>query len=249
MDAVSSIGPTVKVGSARDVQSHAEAAQPRLRAEPEPVSVEVVDPVSLSKESRIRQDIVTDSESAEEQSRDAFRDRFAASGEERDRLRELAQRDLEMRASGSAEGIDRALKSLPSFEVDIGPFGRAYAVGDGAALERPQSPELVLPAEDKPEPEFPPELELQRVESEGIADPASPTSAERPEPGSQVVSEYGSERLERRDASGNEESSTSTGEDLPSPALSERTARAYQSAASMSHAPGGVVPTTFEALG
>lgn len=219
---------------------------------------EVEDRVSLSKELRIRQDRAQGAEeerSEQAQEEDALRSgmgALAASASERERVRELLLRDIETRTADATEGSDRTIKSLPSFEVDIGPYGRAYAVGDGASLEPParkstaEAPDDVgtvigetglsdVAAEDEAEIQASAEPDSAR-EAQEAADPAQTTGRGRAPPQPWETQE--SDRAARA-------SEATAREESPLPPPAERTARAYQSALGLVRAPSGSEGSTI----
>jgi hypothetical protein len=100
------------------------------------------------------------------------------------RRRELWARDMEVRTEDATELPDGSVKTLPTFEYEAGPDGRAYAI-DGAQLWVPPQH-----ADDEEEPAPPPveadddarveapERERPRVEAR--PDPPEPKQADPP---------------------------------------------------------------------
>ena len=242
MDAAKALGAAaglVRIAPLRSSDADVTAAPKHHRQEaPTP---EVEDRISFSKEVRIRQDVVRTTE--EQRSEDAGSEdplasgmgAEAASAAERERMRELLLRDIETRTAGAAGGVDGTIRSLPSFEYDIGPYGRAYAVGDGAVIERPE------------------------VEASEVAHAQDPARAAEEAPASREEARRAAQPSETTDHGAaavppNRSESTPEPEQAKdlgwsTPAIGERTARAYQSALDLAEAPGGFEGSTVDLLG
>ena len=102
------------------------------------------------------------------------------------RRRELWARDMEVRTEDATELPDGSVRTLPTFEYEAGPDGRAYAV-DGAQLWVPpqqtdEEEPVAAPVEredDDARVEEPPR-EAPRIEAR--ADPPEPEQKEHPPP-------------------------------------------------------------------
>ena len=89
--------------------------------------------MSLSGEVRIRLDVTRGIEGARARD-DPMRDRM--SPEQRERIRELFATDMNVRAEASRVPADEEpLRGLPSYQVELGPDGRAYAVEPGVEFD------------------------------------------------------------------------------------------------------------------
>ncbi len=134
------------------------------------------DRVSLSGEVRLRLDVTrgTDETSSEKGGDDPMHHRM--SPEQRERIRELFVTDMSVRAEDShAPAGEKPLRGLPTYELELGPDGRAYAVEPGVAFEPPKprepelppAPEVVAP----PVPQREPPVERAEVEARGREPP------------------------------------------------------------------------------
>jgi hypothetical protein len=65
--------------------------------------------------------------------------RSRLSPEQRERIRELVKTDMTVRTElASVPAGEEPLRSLPSFRVELGPDGRAYAIEPGVTFEPPR---------------------------------------------------------------------------------------------------------------
>ncbi len=64
----------------------------------------------------------------------------AAGDDNRDRLRELEEKDAETRREDATRDARAAIRTLPLYDYDIGPNGRAYAMERGQEFEAPRAP-------------------------------------------------------------------------------------------------------------
>lgn len=233
--------------------------------------IEVIDSVNVSQEARVRQDVAQAAERAyldqrgEGDTRGGLDD---SSRGERERLRALATQDAEVRVADANLGIEAPLRGTPSFEVEVGPFGRAYAVDAGVTLPRFESPGASddIPPDLQPQQTGPPPDEgppitqepggAQEVALQGTGDP------EQLGPQEQIEATFGRERGVPAEFGGAQSATgpPRTNADVPglpaSPAADPagrrdvaaiedpaqgggRPAKAYQAAAGLAAAPGG----------
>jgi hypothetical protein len=177
------------------------------------------DRVSLSGEVRTRLDVTRGTEETRSDSSGEQPMKHRLSPDERERQRELFNTDMNVRTELAHVPIgEEPLRGLPSFELELGPDGRAYAVEPGVQFEPPKVREPELPPEVSPPPdadhlaataEAPKEVEREALEERG------------PPP----------ERLEKKPP--REEEPVDTAPQRP------RVADAYRAAAELTTAPGG----------
>jgi len=259
MDALNAIGVGTGISRAAALRSSDVEARkaPEDKHRDETFSG-VVDPVSLSREARIRQDVVRST--GDESSGGPRGEDEAASAAERERVRELLLQDMKERSASAGEGVDRSIRSLPSFEYDIGPYGRAYAVGEGAQIERPEPPASPSssagdskPAEETTEP-LPPGWGAPVVAEATTSDPeaadeekaALEDGSNTQVPHEPVDGDPSSKAPPATlgDAWANAAQAAAPGIDHHA----ERSARAYALAQTLTRAPGGFESTSVDAF-
>lgn len=102
------------------------------------------------------------------------------------RRRELWARDMEVRTEDATELPDGSVRTLPTFEYEAGPDGRAYAV-DGAQLWVPpqhtdEEQPVAAPVEREDDDARVEEPPREAPELEARADPPEPKQKEHPAP-------------------------------------------------------------------
>lgn len=154
------------------------------------------DRVSLSGEVRTRLDVTRGTEETRSDSSGDEPMKHRLSPDERERQRELFNTDMDVRTELAHVPIgEEPLRGLPSFELELGPDGRAYAVEPGVKFEPPKirEPELPHAVEASPPPdaerevtkaEAPREFERAAIEERGFppALPERPGRAEKKPP-------------------------------------------------------------------
>jgi hypothetical protein len=191
------------------------------------------DRVSLSGEVRTRLDVTSGTEETRSDSSGEQPERHWLSPDERERQRELFNTDMNVRTELAHVPIgEEPLRGLPSFELELGPDGRAYAVQPGVQFEPPKMREPELPTavevSSPPDPELevttaeaPKEAERAAIDERGFP-PERPELAEKKPPPEEEPVEGVPQHL--------------------------RVADAYRAAAQLTTAPGGFADPV-EALG
>ena len=137
------------------------------------------DRVSLSGEVKTRLDVTRGAEETRSDSSGEQSTNRRLSPDERERLRELFNTDMNVRTELAHVPIGEGpLRGLPSFELELGPDGRAYAVEPGVQFEPPKVREPDLPptveavppldaAREAAAAEAPKEIERAAIEERG----------------------------------------------------------------------------------
>jgi hypothetical protein len=183
------------------------------------------DRVSLSGEVRTRLDVTRGTEETRADSSGEQSVKHRLSPDERERQRELFNTDMNVRTELAHVPVgEEPLRGLPSFELELGPDGRAYAVEPGVQFEPPKIREPELPTAVEAAP-LPP-LEMEKAEASKEPERAAidergfpPALPERPE------------RAEKKPPP--EEEPVEGAPQHP------RVADAYRAAAQLTTAPGG----------
>lgn len=189
--------------------------------------VEYEDRVSLSGDVQTRLDVTRGiEETRPDGSGDDQPMRSRMSPEHRERIRELFETDMSVRTElATTPAGAEPLRGLPSFTVELGPDGRAYAVEPGVEFDPPDAGD--------PEPPPPPVVEQPREEPPPEpVDAAAVEEREPPPPREDEPAHAGKPRdaPERKPADTDEPSSQ---------VAPQRFAEAYRAAAVMRRAPGG----------
>lgn len=220
--------------------------------------VAISDRTAVSPRGLVRQDRTTEAEEARGQRRGEDENTRAgtgdpASSQERARLRELYLQDMQVRSDGSGVAAgDAPLRGSPMFEVEVGPFGRAYATDSGVVYDPPQAPDERPMSIDTGR--LPPVDAPGRVlDEEAPLLDAGPVERSRAEDALREIQQISAMPAPPGETESSPVSAEPDAEVAPqraSPRAEQKTAEAYRQAANLAQTPGGTnVSQSLDAFG